>query len=144
LIRMHLAKMISEFAINVMWREIEEEIPWCSEFEDMGSENEEMNKYATMACNLGLMWRESDQKSTQKIFNPKMIVDRAQFGTILSRLLRWDTYATDDSVRFYKNHLQALKERWIMTMISDPFMEELRWWVILMMYRVREYEQENQ
>ena len=91
-----------------------------------------------MACKLGLMGRESDQQTVAKKFNPNEWVNRAQFGTILSRVLRWNAYATDDSIKYYEKHLNALKENKIMTVI-EPEMEELRWRVVLMMYRVREF-----
>ena len=136
LIRMHLAKMISEFAVEVMWKkEMTEWVEGCENFEDMKNETEEMQKYATMACKLGLMWRNGEQTAPQKKFNPTVEVNRAQFGTILSRLLRWQQYAAKEWESYYGEHLQALKESGIMTMI-DPEMSELRWWVALMLYRV--------
>jgi hypothetical protein len=137
LIRMHLAKMVSEFAVEVMWKtEKTEWVEWCENFQDMEGETEEMQKYATMACKLGLMWRKADQITVSENFNPTREVNRAQFGTILSRLLRWDKYAVRGEEKwYYEDHLQALKEEWIMS-ITDPDMEELRGRVVLMLYRV--------
>jgi hypothetical protein len=57
-------------------------------------------------------------------FDPNGEVTRAQFGTILSRLIWGSTY--DGGVKFYTNHLNALKIAGIMTNITDPSMKELR------------------
>ncbi|MDR2541234.1 MAG: hypothetical protein LBD11_05755 [Candidatus Peribacteria bacterium] len=54
------------------------------------------------ACSLGLMGMDMDY------FQPLLVVTRAQFGTVLSRLLRQNTYAGGKP--YYAKHLQALKE----------------------------------
>ncbi|MEI8090756.1 MAG: S-layer homology domain-containing protein [bacterium] len=58
-------------------------------------------------------------------FHPNDEVTRAQFGTMLSRLL----YGNDNNGRpgkRYEAHLKALKSAGIMTKISKPMMLELR------------------
>lgn len=52
----------------------------------MKYESEEMQEYAILSCQLGLM----GQNITK--FRPNDIVTRAEFGTILSRMLRGDKY----------------------------------------------------
>ncbi|MDR2541295.1 MAG: hypothetical protein LBD11_06085 [Candidatus Peribacteria bacterium] len=54
------------------------------------------------ACSLGLMGMDMDY------FQPLLVVTRAQFGTILSRLLRQNAYAGGKP--YYTRHLEALKE----------------------------------
>ncbi|MDR3169711.1 MAG: hypothetical protein LBU27_08490 [Candidatus Peribacteria bacterium] len=67
-------------------------------------------------------------------FQPLLIVTRAQFGTILSRLLRQNTYA--GGIPYYAKSLQALKDNGIMTQIDRPEeKQELRQWVRLMLMR---------
>ncbi|MDR0369432.1 MAG: hypothetical protein LBH96_02630 [Candidatus Peribacteria bacterium] len=41
-------------------------------------------------------------------FQPNMVVSRAQFGTVLSRILRQTEYA--GGTPYYIKHLQALQE----------------------------------
>lgn len=57
-------------------------------------------------------------------FNPSDTVTRAQFGTILSRVLRGDRY--EGGAKYYTDHLAALKRVGIMTQISNPSMKEVR------------------
>ncbi|MDR2540993.1 MAG: hypothetical protein LBD11_04360, partial [Candidatus Peribacteria bacterium] len=77
---------------------------------------------------LGLMGMDMDY------FQPYAVVSRAQFGTILSRLLFGNTYAGGKV--YYSNHLQALKEKGILTQIDNPEARlELRQWVRLMLMR---------
>ncbi|MDR2541733.1 MAG: hypothetical protein LBD11_08615 [Candidatus Peribacteria bacterium] len=67
-------------------------------------------------------------------FQPLLVVTRAQFGTVLSRLLRQNTYAGGKP--YYMKHLQALKENGIMTQIDNPESRvELRQRVWLMLMR---------
>jgi len=61
-----------------------------------------------------------------KKFNPNAIVDRAQFGTILSRLIWGTTYDYDGEIPYYFLHFQALKMVNIMTNTTQPYKAELR------------------
>lgn len=65
-----------------------------------------------------------------------MEVDRSQFGTILSRLLRGTK--NNDGTPYYVHHLNALKAEGIMTKIENPSAKEMRGWVMLMMQRIFE------
>ena len=134
LIRSHMAKMISEFAIRVL--KIKPDTTKSCTFTDMKTQSKEMQFYATLACQLGLMWYESDGVTMNINFNPEQEVDRAQFGTILSRLLRWAK--NNGSTPYYLKHLQALKTAWIMTKIDTPNQKEMRGRVMLMMQRIFE------
>ena len=66
-------------------------------------------------------------------FDPNSEVTRAQFGTVLSRLIWGTTY--NNTTPYYLSHLNALKNAGIMTIISDPSMEEIRGFVLIMMKR---------
>jgi len=61
-------------------------------------------------------------------FDPNEIVTRAQFGTVLSRLLWQLTYAAPETELYYGRHLEALKDNAIMTKIYGewPSRQELR------------------
>lgn len=138
LLRKHLAKMISEFAIKELW--INPDTSKECNFDDMDWETQEMKYFAQKSCQLWLMWLHSDWISVKDNFDPNEQVTRAQFGTVLSRLLWWTTYAANDGELYYINHLQALKNNGIMTQIYGnwPDSVELRWWVMLMLMRVNQ------
>lgn len=138
LLRKHLAKMISEFAVKVLW--IEPNKNKVCVFDDMDEETQEMKYFAQVSCQLWLMGLHSDWVTVKDNFDPNEPVTRAQFGTVLSRLLWWTAYATDDWEHFWVNHLEALKNNRIMTQIYGdwPYNIELRWWVMLMLMRVNE------
>jgi hypothetical protein len=72
----------------------------------------------------------------KKTFDPNQTVDRAQFGTILSRLLRGNE--NNGGTPYYQKHLAALKKAGIMTKIDTSNQKELRGRVMLMMERVTE------
>lgn len=132
LIRKHLAKMMSMYAVKVLWAK--PDTTRNCVFADMSTEDEEMKLYARLACQLGFMWLEYNGKTPQKNFNPNALVTRDQFGTVMSRVLyawqvQWDTSC------WYCAHLQALKTDGIMNQIDVPTQEEVRWYVMLMMYR---------
>ena len=86
------------------------------------------------------MGLESDWIVPQKSFRPNDIVTRAQFWTILSRLIFGDAYniSWNNSDLYYIKHLQALNDNWIMKMIEYPEMPEVRGWVMLMLQRTYE------
>ena len=131
--RWHLAKMVVNYAVNVLWYTIPEKIPSECRWSDWKKEweSEEIKDYAVKSCALWLMWLD------MKKFQPNMNVTRAQFGTIMSRLLWWKKYA--GGTPYYRKHLNALKENNIMTQIQNPEKRtELRQWVWLMLMRSAE------
>lgn len=129
LIRSHMAKMISNFAITIAWLTPDTSLD-CT-FNDIGNQSSEMKFYIKLSCQLGLM----GQGITN--FDPKGEITRGQFGTIMSRLIRWTTY--DGWTPYYLAHLNALKAAGIMTQISNPSMKEIRWYVMIMMKRTYEW-----
>lgn len=146
--RNHFSKMISEFAMNVLWKEPNVGKEWCDDYTDTYWDTEELQWFMKTACELELMWLHSDWFTPKDEFNGEQYVTRAQFGTVFSRLLFWETYNVSDESDiykqewyWYKDHLQALKDNGIMTKIDWdwPSVLELRWWVMLMMQRADNY-----
>ena len=116
LLRSHMAKMISNFAITLGGL-----TPNTGEqciFTDIAQQSTEMKNYIKLSCQLGLMGVGMDK------FYPTDEVTRAQFGTILSRVI-WGT-RYNNGTTYYTSHLNALKLAGIMTQIATPTMEEIR------------------
>ena len=132
LTRKDMAKMISSFALNVLNKEASTGDNCL--FSDIDTLSREAQSYIIVSCKLGLMGYDSNGKTVKKIFNPLAEVDRAQFGTILSRLLRGNLN-NQTGTAYYQKHLEALKVNGIMTKTSNPTMKELRWNVFLMLQR---------
>ena len=128
LIRSHMAKMMANYAIEVLGHTPDTDA--TCEFTDIANETEELQEAMVTACQLGLM----GQGITA--FNPNGVVTRAQFGTVLSRALWGDTY--NDGDPYYADHLQALKDAGIMNNISNPNAVEVRGYVMLMLQRADE------
>jgi len=132
--RKHAAKMISQFAIKIMKKEANPMV--LCKFKDTDKEDAEMQYYMDLACRLWIMGLESDG-TPGKVFNPNTTVTRAQFGTMLSRLLYGNTYNKPAKWGdYYSPHLNALKTNTIMNNISKPWNSELRGNVMIMMQRV--------
>ena len=124
LTRIAMAKMLSQYAINVLGKTPDTNKK-C-EFGDVSAElDAQYNSWVTLACQLGIMWVGITD------FRPNDDVIRTEFGTALSRLLFWLTDGTD---HYYTTHLAKLKAEWIIQN-DDPKLEELRWYVMLMLRR---------
>ena len=136
--RWHMAKMVVNYALNVLGWELPKETPEeCTRGDKkIEWESNEIKNYARMSCELGIMWIDMQN------FEPRRYVTRAQFGTVLSRLLWWDTYNQKWSLTnsYYERHLNELKEKWIITQIDNPEQRiEQREWVWVMLMRSDEY-----
>ena len=144
LIRMEAAKMMTMFTVQVIGIYPDTHKAWCDIFPDIQQLSSEMKFFTKTACQLNLMGLKSDGQTPDKQFNPYEQVDRAQFGTILSRLIYGDIYniysGEETQYKWYQKHLQALNKDNIMKKIQDPFMLEQRWRVMLMLYRI--YQQD--
>lgn len=111
LIRKHMAKMISNYALNELGIKADESRV-CN-FTDIDNENAEMLYYINLACQLGLMWLKSDWTPDNK-FSPNEIVTRSQFDTALSRLLYGDEFNVWKNEVWYSKHLNNLKnKKWV-------------------------------
>lgn len=126
LTRIAMAKMLSQYAINVLGKSpADVEVP---NFTDVSADlDAEYANGVTLAYKLGIMWINMPDNK----FLPYETVTRAQFGTALSRLL----FGIEDGEdAYYTTHLAKLKEAWIITN-DDPTLEELRGYVMLMLMR---------
>lgn len=130
LIRSHLAKMMSQYTTKVLGKK--PDTTRNCVFKDMNGQTEEFKNFAILACQLWLMGLKTDG-SPADIFNPDDEVNRAIFGTTLSRALFGDTH--NGGQNRYGKHLNALKEKAVMNYIDKPFNRELRGYVMLMMMR---------
>lgn len=135
--RWAMAEMVVKFSEKILGRWIPSIIPAKCAWWDAESEwlSPETKAYAEKSCAIWVMW------IRMKDFMPNKILDRAEFGTILSRLLWWDKYDVVDATKtnlYYKRHLEALNEKKIMTQIDNPEdKKELRKWAWLMLMRSR-------
>ena len=130
--RWHMAKMVVNYALNVLHRKLPEKLPRECRWLDWRNawESQEIKDYAEKACALWIMWID------MKYFQPKKYVTRAQFWTIIGRLMWWKL----SSKPYYAEHLLRLKERWIMTQIENPENRiEIRKWAWLMFMRMEKY-----
>lgn len=135
LVRKDLAKMISEYALKVLKLKPDNRLTCL--FDDLEDETLETKYYTKLACKLWLMGRHADGKSKLDNFMPDEAVNRAQFGTVLSRTLFGESHNINKWENFerYQKHLLALNQNNIMKVIDIPWMVELRWRVMLTMMR---------
>lgn len=136
LTRVAMAKMISNFAMNVLWLEPDTSKD-CSFSDVSTSLDAQYNYWVTQACQLWLMWIWGDGKKSDK-FNPNWIVTRAQFATAFSRaLIKSNWKNIKDGNPYYSTHLQYLQSEWIIKSVSNPLPStvEKRWNVMIMMMR---------
>jgi len=135
--RWDMAELVVKFTEKVLGREIPSEIPSKCSWWDVSRERKSLQTkiYAEKACALWVMWIRMQN------FMPNKILDRAEFGTILSRLLWWDKYDVVDATKtnlYYTRHLNALNKEWIMKQIENPEnRKELRKRAWLMLMRVK-------
>lgn len=123
LTRIAMAKMLSNYAINILWKEpINTAIP---KFSDISNELNNSYWWAVYsAYQLWIMWIWINK------FRPYDKVTRAEFATALSRIL----YSTPDGKPYYSTHLQKLEKEWIITN-TNPNLKELRWYIMIMLMR---------
>ena len=130
LTRGQLAKMISNWAEKELGTKADE-TKVCS-FADAQTAEGDLAAYVKKACQMGLMGQGIDK------FRPNDKVTRGEFGTTLSRAI-WGT-KYDGATPYYANHLQALKDKGIMTKIENPSQMEIRGYVMLMLQRTTNVE----
>ena len=124
LTRIAMAKMLSQYAINILWKVPANKV--VPKFPDVSQElDEEYNGWVTLSYQLWIMWIWVDK------FRPEDPVTRAEFATALSRLLYW---TPDWKNNYYSTHLDKLNNEWIITN-KDPNLKELRGYVMIMLMR---------
>ena len=111
--RIELAKMVSNYAVNVLKEKVNTNIYGCK-FEDINDElNKKYDNWVTNACFLGLMWQKISK------FRPYDKVTVAEAWTIISRLINWHSILDYDNP-YYVWHLNSLYYNWILSDISNP------------------------
>ena len=131
LIRSHMAKMMVQWSKKVLGVKANTGIN-CK-FDDISYlKGQDLYEFVIQACQMWLMGVDNTWKPKSS-FDPDGVVTRAQFGTVLSRAIRWEYYNGWDP--FYNYHLEALNSVGIMKKISKPWDYELRGWVMLMLHR---------
>ena len=94
-----------------------------------------MKNYMVTSCQLERMWIHTANHKPIKDFMPRKFVSRAEFWTILSRILWWKKHeASKNSSKYYVEHLNSLKNDNILNNI-DPTLKERRSYAVLMVYR---------
>ena len=125
LTRIAMAKMLSYYAINVLWQKPDE--TRINKFNDIPEElDKEYDSGVTLAYQLWIMWINMPDNK----FRPDDEVTRAEFATALSRML----YSTPDGKPYYTTHLEKLKAKKVLTN-DDYKMKELRGYVMIMLMR---------
>lgn len=126
LTRIAMSKMLSEYAINVLWYDYD----WnqnCYFWDVSYDMNNAYNDWVCKAFSLWIM----GQNMKNNLFRPFDSVTRAEFATALSRLL----YNTPDwSDYYYTTHIQKLYDKWIISN-TNPYLTEVRWYIMLMLMR---------
>ena len=122
--RISMAKMLSNYAINVLWKKPANKI--VPKFSDITDKlNKDYGWAVDLSYQLWIMWIWIDK------FRPYDEVTRAEFWTAFSRMLfglaDWkDTY--------YSTHLAKLKAEWIISN-ENPNLKEIRAYVMIMLMR---------
>jgi hypothetical protein len=130
LTRIAMAKMLSQYAINVLWKT--PDTSKTIKFKDVTSKKDaDYDNGVTLAYQLWIMW----QNMPWNNFRPNDEVTRAEFTTALSRM----AYNTSDweyksTSKYYIHHMEKLVNEWIITN-DNPNMKELRWYVMIMLMR---------
>ena len=130
LTRIQMAKMLSQYAINVLWEK--PDTTKNIKFRDVTEKKDvEYDNWVTLAYQLGIMW----QNMPRNRFRPNDEVTRAEFVTALSRML----YQTSDweyekTAKYYIPHMAKLYNEWIIN-DTNPGTKERRWYVMIMLMR---------
>lgn len=128
--RIAMAKMLTNYAENVLGKDNFNTGRNCSFNDVSNSLDKDYDYWVTKACQLWIMWVNMPNNK----FYPNWWVTRAEFATALSRLL----YNTKDGTeKYYSTHITKLRREWIITN-TDPALWELRGYVMLMLKRVAE------
>jgi len=127
--RIEMAKMLSYYAINVLWQKPDAE-KWVVKFNDVTSKlDKQYNNWVTLAYQLWIMWINMKNNN----FRPYDEVTRAEFVTALSRMIYWIKDWTWKT-KYYEPHMAKLNKEWIITN-TNPNLKEKRWYVMLMLMR---------
>ncbi len=135
LTRSEMAKLSSIFATNVLWETPDEsKQEFCSQFADLSKLNGEMRNYVIKACELWYMWYQSNGVDALVKFRPYSPVTVAEASVIVSRMMWWNQNASSGK-NWYKWHLYAAYNHWLLDDIRSPYRNITRWEAFEMFYR---------
>jgi large repetitive protein len=146
LIRKDLAKMMVNFSRNVLWTVQNTTTSQCkNNYNDVSRVSKELRTYIELACSMNIMWLEADWRTPLSSFRPSDYVTRAEFATVLSRVLYGNTYDVwlwSDYV-WYEKHLSKLNTEWFINNITEgrPLYIEKRWYTWIILERVSKKKQ---
>lgn len=129
--RKELAKVISSYLMNIAKKDVilKTNIPTYLDVED-----DEYKEYITIAYQYQVMWIDWNWKALEK-FMPNAIVTRAEFATVLSRVLFGSEFNVKDwKTPFYQEHIKALAEANILSEVNHKI-TELKKFVLIMLQR---------
>ena len=130
--REQLAKMMVVYMSNVLWRE--PVVNKKANYRDVSVKKrwKEFYDYIQLAYQYQIMGVNAKWDPI-KNFNPTGKVTRAEFATVLSRVLYWSKY-NQNWANYYEKHIEALKNAWILKN-TNPKLTEYRWYIMLMLMR---------
>ncbi len=146
LIRKDLAKMMVNFSRNVLWTLQNTTTSQCkNNYNDVSGVSKELRTYIELACSMNIMWLEADWRTPLSSFRPSDYVTRAEFATVLSRVLYGNTYDVwlwSDYI-WYEKHLSKLNTEWFINNITEgrPLYIEKRWYTWIILERVSQKKQ---
>jgi len=131
--RAELAKMMVVF---MSWTfQKEPLLTWEVNYKDVDSEKlGDLAWYIQLAYQYQIMGIKADWAPTEK-FNPDKTVTRAEFVTVLSRVLFGNTY-NQGWVKYYEKHIEALENANILSN-ANPDLVEARWRIMTMLYNTQ-------
>ncbi len=124
--------MMVVYMSKVLWKKpIKHDIP---KYRDVQASKrwQEFYNYAILAYQYQIMWIDS-KWNAMRYFNPSWKVTRAEFATVLSRILYGKKY-NQDWKKYYEKHIQVLQKSKVLSN-TNPFLRERRWWIIMMLMR---------
>lgn len=129
LTRAEMAKMMSVFATKVLGKKVVKTD--TVQYADVKMDGD-LPGFIQLAYQLQIMGIDAKGNAIEN-FNPNAEVSRAEFATVLSRVLYGDKY-NQEGADFASKHLNALKDASVLK-DTNPQMKELRGWVMLMLQR---------
>lgn len=126
--RLELAQMLNQISDHLNLEPLMEK---KCEFTDLSWTPESTKRSAQNVCQLNLMGIHPNQSALEN-FMPDQLVDRAQMITVISRLLRGDTF--NQGTTFYEKHLEKITSEQLITQ-ANPDMIEIQGYFYLILQR---------
>ncbi len=130
--RAELAKMMVNYKVTLIGGEPQHSPEECR-FQD-GKIWGDLENYIMSACIFWIMGQDGNG-GVNPYFEPHKTVSRAEFATVLSRVLFGDTFnQTEENKPYYEKHLEALHHYEVIN-TPDATIQEKRGWIMLMLLR---------